>query len=143
MGILQVNVSVINPPPDVELFATIDLGIQSLAITASKYDIKLVYTIMVIVQLLIAGDADYEEIRLKEFDVLLVFDDMNRRLSFPVTINDDDLLESTEDFNLELRFDPFVTQQLEVILNPNMSTVYIEDDDGNYIIDCSILLLSS
>ena len=33
---LQVNVSVISPTPGVELFGTIDLGIQSIAITASK-----------------------------------------------------------------------------------------------------------
>ena len=45
---LQVNVSVTSPPPGVELFATIDLGIQSVAITASKYDIKAVYEIMVL-----------------------------------------------------------------------------------------------
>ena len=36
---LQVNVSVTNPPFGVELFATIDLGIQSVAINASKYDV--------------------------------------------------------------------------------------------------------
>ena len=65
-------------------------------------------------------------------DVILRFDNNNRRLSFPVTINDDNLLESIEDFNLELRLDPFVTQPSAVILSPNVSTVYITDDDGNY-----------
>ena len=64
-------------------------------------------------------------------DVFLQFDESNRRQSFIVTINDDELLESIEDFNLELRFDPFVTQPSGVILSPNVSTVYIEDDDGN------------
>ena len=38
MAKLEVYVSVISPPPGVEFFATIVLGIQSVAITASKYD---------------------------------------------------------------------------------------------------------
>ena len=61
----------------------------------------------------------------------LAFSQASRRQSFFVTINDDELLESIEDFNLELRFDPFLTQPSGVILSPNVSTVYIEDDDGN------------
>ena len=39
VGALEVYVSVISPPPGVTLFASINLGIQSVAITASKYDI--------------------------------------------------------------------------------------------------------
>ena len=39
VGMLQVYVSVISPPPDVELFATVVIGIQSVARTASKYNI--------------------------------------------------------------------------------------------------------
>ena len=38
IGMLKVYVSVILPPSGVKLFATVDLGIQSVAITASKYD---------------------------------------------------------------------------------------------------------
>ena len=38
VGELEAYVSVVSPPPGVELFATIVLGIQSVAITASKYD---------------------------------------------------------------------------------------------------------
>ena len=74
---------------------------------------------------------------MSDFDVLLQFNNNNRRLSFSVTINDDEILESIEDFDLELRFDPFVTPPSGVILSPNVSTVYIEDNDGNYIFDCS------
>ena len=37
VGTLEVYVSVICPPSGVELFVTVDLGIQSVAITASKY----------------------------------------------------------------------------------------------------------
>ena len=40
MGVLQVYVSVTVPPPEVDLFATVDLGIQSVAVTASKCIIK-------------------------------------------------------------------------------------------------------
>ena len=69
---------------------------------------------------------------MSRFDVLLRFDEMNRWQLFPVTIKDDELLESTEVFDLELRFDPFVTRPSGVILSPNVTTVYIEDDDGNY-----------
>ena len=72
------------------------------------------------------------------FDVFLQFDNNNRRQSFLVTINDDNLLESIENFNLELRFDPSVSQPPSgVQLSPNVSTVYIEDNDGNYNFDCS------
>ena len=38
IGMLQVNVSVISPPVGEELFATVDLVVQSVAITASKCD---------------------------------------------------------------------------------------------------------
>ena len=72
-----------------------------------------------------------------EFDVLLRFGENNRRRSFPVTINDDELLESIEQFNLELKFDPFTTQPSLVILEPNVTTIYIKDDDGNFIFDFS------
>ena len=87
------------------------------------------YLCVLISSNLIAGDADYEEINLSS----LLFDEMNRWQLFPVTIKDDELLESTEDFDLKLislRF-PFVTQPSGVILSPNVSTVYIKDDDGN------------
>ena len=49
VGALEVYVSVINPPPSWELFATINLGIQSVAITASKCIIKTVCNIMEII----------------------------------------------------------------------------------------------
>ena len=52
---------------------------------------------------------------------------------FDVTIIDDDLFESVEEFNLELRFDLFGGQTTPsgVILSPNVSNVRILDDDGN------------
>ena len=50
---------------------------------------------------------------------------------FSVTIIDDDLFESVEEFNLELRFLPFGGTPSGVILSPNVSNVRILDDDGN------------
>ena len=49
-----------------------------------------------------------------------------------MTLLDDILFEYTEDFDLELRFDPFLDQPPSgVILRPNVSTICILDDDGN------------
>ena len=47
-----------------------------------------------------------------------------------MTIIDDQLFEYTEDFDLELRFDPFVPEPSGVILAMNVSTIYILDNDG-------------
>ena len=80
---------------------------------------------------LTAGGDDYEEINIQNFDVTLTFNDATRRLSFEVTIIDDNLFESVEEFNLELRFDPFLPVPSGVVRSPNVSTVYILDDDSN------------
>ena len=81
--------------------------------------------------ILIGGGSDYEELSAVFSDVFLPFDDDNRRLMFPVTIINDDLFESIEEFNLELRFDLFGGTPSGVILSPNVSNVKILDDDGN------------
>ena len=80
----------------------------------------------------LAGGRDYQEIRANFFYVFLTFDDANRQRSFDVTIIDDSLFElDVEDFTLELRFDPFALEPpSNVILNPNVSTVKIRDDDS-------------
>ena len=80
---------------------------------------------------LTAGGSDYEELSVLNADVFFPFDDDNRRLMFPVTIIDDNLLESVEEFNLELRYDIFGGTLSRVILSPNVSNVRILDDDGN------------
>ena len=71
------------------------------------------------------------EINVQNFDVTLTYNDATRQLSFEVTIIDDDLFESVEYFNLELRFDPFFAVPSGVELSPNVLTVYILDDDSN------------
>ena len=77
------------------------------------------------------GGADYEEINVEAFDVLLTFDDATRRLSFDVTIIVDGLVETAEDFDLELRFDPLLSQPPSgVLLLPSVSTITILGNDG-------------
>ena len=76
------------------------------------------------------GGDDYVEINVQNFDVLLQFNDATRRMSFEVTIIDDNLVETVEDFNLELRYDPFFAVPSGVVLSPNVSSVYILDDDS-------------
>ena len=74
----------------------------------------------------LAGGSDYAEINADNFDIFLTFDNEQ---SFNVTILDDSLLElDIEDFMLELRFDPFAFPPSNVILHPNVSSVYILDD---------------
>ena len=69
-----------------------------------------------------AGVSDYEELSPIFGDILLSFDDDNRRLMFPVKINDDYLYESVEEPNLELKFNPFgdMTAPSGVMLSPNV-----------------------
>ena len=77
----------------------------------------------------LAGGADYTELIAENFDVFLTFNDGNRRRRFTVEISDDDLLENIEDFNLELRFDPFLPAPPSgVMLDPGVATVFIQDD---------------
>ena len=78
----------------------------------------------------LAGGDDYQQIRAALLDVILTFNNTNRRQSFNVTILDDSIFElDVEDFMLELKFDPFLTPSSNVILNPNISTIEILDDD--------------
>ena len=87
-----------------------------------------------IILLSLAGGADYRELIAGNFDVFLTFDNENRRAMFSVQISDDNLLEDIEDFNLELRFDPFLQAPPSgVILDPDVATVYIQDDDSKCI----------
>ena len=76
------------------------------------------------------GGEDYIEINAITFDQLLDFSDTNRRLSFNVTIINDNLSEMRENFSLELRFDTFLGDPPSgVTLSPNITTITIEDDD--------------
>ena len=50
-----------------------------------------------------------------------------------VEIFNDELFENVEVFDLELRFDPFLPggPPTGVDLDPNVATVYIQDNDSN------------
>lgn len=76
------------------------------------------------------GGEDYIEINAETLDQLLEFDDANRRLSFNVSIINDNQSEMGEDFQLELRFDTFIGDPPSgVTLSPNVTTITIDDDD--------------
>ena len=78
------------------------------------------------------GGSDYRNIIAQNFDVILIFDETNRRQSFPVTIIDDSDFEfGAENFTLELRFDPFGPPPSNVVLRPNVSAIKIQDNDSN------------
>ena len=77
----------------------------------------------------LVGGEDYRQINAAVLDVFLTFDENNRRLSFDVTITNDFTIENSENFSLELRFDPFSTTPSNVLLAPNVSMVVIMDDD--------------
>ena len=79
----------------------------------------------------LAGGNDYAEINAADLQVLLSFNNLNRRQSFDVAILYDSLLElDIENLTLELRFDQFALQwPSNVILRPNVSTIEILDND--------------
>ena len=77
----------------------------------------------------LVGGSDYQEIRAEALEAFLSFDNNNRRQSFSVVIIDDQFVEDTESFTLQLRFDPFLTLPSNVRLSPNLSVVTILDND--------------
>lgn len=83
---------------------------------------------------LIKGTADFEELSALQVDVLLNLDNATRRQTFNVKIIDDDLFETTEEFCIELRLDLLRIQTSGVILSPNVSTIYILDDDSMHLV---------
>ena len=133
IGILNVFVSISNLAGGEELYTTIDLAVQASSTNASnlKYYYKIQYKYYTF-SFSIARGVDYDESNVNNSIVLLHFDDNTNRRSFQVTIIDDVLCESIESFTLELMFDLSLPLPSRVILSPNVSTVYILDDDSNY-----------
>ena len=132
IGILNVFVSISNLAGGEELYTTIDLVVQASSTNASKlkYYYKIQYKCYTI-SFSIARGVDYDESNVNNSIVLLHFDDKTNWRSFQVTIVDDILCESIESFTLELMFDLSLPLPSRVILSPNVSTVYILDDDSN------------
>lgn len=77
-----------------------------------------------------ADEADFEELSAEQFHIL--FNDTNRHHRLPITVINDELFESLEEFVLELGVSPLVSPPLTLMLIPNATTVYIMDDDSMY-----------
>ena len=93
--------------------------------------IILLLATVIIILLSSARGADYRRLIAENFDVFLTFNDGNRRANFSVQIFDDNILENIEDFDLELKFDPFTPIPSGVMLEPGVATIYIQNNDGN------------
>ena len=146
VGTFQVDVQIFNPADDQPLSAAISAVVQTIAGTASKPVHRINNNINIIdtecYLFILAGGSDYREISASLFDVFLLFDNSNRRQSFSVTIENDRLLEGTESFSLQLRFDPFSIDPLSnVRLSPDVLVVTIIDDDVPGIISSSSICI--
>lgn len=91
----------------------------------------------------VAGGVDYRELNAEALDVVLTFDDRNRRQSFMLDIFNDEQFESAEQFDVELRFNPLPDSSpptsVEVLLHPNVTTVYILDDSNSTLL-CFVII---
>ena len=132
IGMLEVIVQVFNPPDDQTLPATVELVIQTVSGSASKYT-KLVYMYNNNIDIVysLVGGSDYQEIFAVDLNPFLFFDNNARQQTFSVAITNDSFFEmDVEDFSLELRFNPFGAPPSNVQLRPNVSVVEILDNDG-------------
>ena len=74
----------------------------------------------------------------------LTFGPSNTEQDVMITIIDDERLEPDEQFNTTVFLtvtDPSINLNLGVILAPNVSTVYIEDDDSNDLLGFIIIVI--
>ena len=85
----------------------------------------------IIIVILTAREEDY---RALSSEVPLTFNDTNLRLSVKVDILNDDLFESVEVFDLVLSFDSSNPGVTLAQLEPNVATVYIQDDDSKWLL---------
>ena len=75
-------------------------------------------------------ETDYGRIAEQDFSTFLQFNNMDRRQCVPLMIVNDDALENTESLTIDLVFSSFFTPPFRVVLDPNVTTVEIVDDDG-------------
>ena len=132
IGMFEVTVQVFSPPDNQVLPATVDLVIQTVSGSASKYT-KLVYMYNNSIDIVysLVGGSDYQEIFAVDLNPFLIFDNNARQQTFNVAITNDSFFEmDVEDFSLELRFNPFAAPPSNVQFRPNVSVVEILDDDG-------------
>ena len=77
------------------------------------------------------SDTDFTELSAEVLDVVLTFDDGQRRGCFEVQIVNDNVVENVETFYVELKFIRQFNQS-GVVLQPNMANITIIDD-GKYL----------
>ena len=80
-----------------------------------------------------AREEDYRALSREEFGIPLTFNDTNLRLAVEMYILNDDLFESVEVFDLVLTFDHSDPRLMFGRLEPNVTSVYIKDDDSNVV----------
>ena len=126
---LVVSVQVFSPPDDQTLPESVELVIQTVSGSASKYT-KLVYIKINVVYSLVGGRG-YQEIFAVDLNPFLILTNTTRQQTFSVAITNDPFFEiDVKGFSLELRFNPFSAPPPNVQLCPNVSVVKILDDDG-------------
>ena len=75
-------------------------------------------------------ETDYGRIAEQDFSTFLQFGDMNRRQCATLMIVNDSALENTESLTIDLVFSSLFTPPSRFILDPNVTTVEIVDNDG-------------
>ena len=80
----------------------------------------------------ISDETDYSRIDPLLGNVVIFFNNADRRRCFDLGITDDDLVEGEEDLTLILFEDPFQPPQIMVEFSPNVTEVTIVDMDGTY-----------
>ena len=74
-------------------------------------------------------EMDYNRIAEQDFSTFLQFNNMNRRQCATLMIVNDEALENTESLTIDLVFSSLFTPPSGVILDPNVTTVEIVDND--------------
>ena len=84
--------------------------------------------------MILVGGSDYHEIDAATLEVNLLFNNNTRIRSFSVDTTNDPFFEDSENFTLELQFEPGTEPPSNVKLYPNATVVNIIDNDGAIII---------
>ena len=77
-----------------------------------------------------SDETDYTPIDPNLLNVVLMFNNNERRACFNVTITNDMLVEGREAFTLLLVEDPFLAPPIETMFNESVANVTILDQDG-------------
>ena len=81
-------------------------------------------------------ETDYGRIAEQDFSTFLQFNNMSRGQCATLMIVNDSALENTESLTIDLVFSSLFTPPSLVVLDPNVTTVVILDDDGKSMTTC-------